>query len=726
MNKHSSLALLLILCTCATAFGQTPTPEPQTDQDDVVRITTNLVQVDAVVTDKKGQLVTDLKAEDFEITEDGKKQEITNLSFITLAPQPASEPAAPATPTDKNAPPAPPVQLRPEHVRRTMALVVDDLGLSFESVYYVRRALKKFVDEQMQPGDMVAIIRTGGGIGVLQQFTSDKRQLYAAIERVRWNGLGRAGVSAFAPIDSSQVGIENEEEDNENDDSSGASNSSDEVNSFRSEIFSVGTLGAVNYIVRGLRDLPGRKSVLLISDGFRLWTKGGESRRVLDALQRLTDLANRASVVIYTMDARGLQTLGLTAADNVSGMSPLQVEAQLSGRRDELFETQTGLVYLAKQTGGFAVRNTNDLAAGIRRVMEDQKGYYLIGYRPEESTFDARTGQRRFHRISVKVKRPGLQVRSRTGFYGIPDEEAVPVRRTREQQLVGALISPFNTSAIDMRLTSLFGNEARSGSYMRSLLYINAKSLTFTQEPDGWYKSVMDVMALTFGDNGQVVDDINRTQTIRVKGETYQTVLKNGLVYFMNVPVKKAGAYQLRVAVRDAASERVGSASQFIEVPDLGKKRLTLSGIVVNGREVKPAQASNAPNITPASDSAEGAQEELDPQASAAVRRFRQGMVMNYGYAIYNAQPDKATRQPQLETQIRLFREGRPIFNGKTQAFNLAGQTDFARLTVGGALRLGSDLAPGEYVLQVVVTDLLAKDPKRRFATQWIDFEIVK
>jgi VWFA-related protein len=727
MNKRSSLTLLLIFSTFTTAFGQTPgkqLPAPQPEQDEVVRITTNLVQIDAVVTDKKGQPVTDLKPEDFEITEDGRRQEITNLSFVSTgaAPQPA-RPAA--TPADKNAPPVPPVSLRPEQVRRTMALVVDDLGLSFESIYYARRALRKFVDEQMQPGDMVAIIRTSGGVGALQQFTSDKRQLYAAIERLRWYVRGRADVSAFAPIDSTRVNAEDEPSDDKN--AIGIRDPSDDANAFRSEIFAVGTLGAVNYIVRGLRELPGRKSVLLISDGFRLFTRGGESRRVLEALQRLTDLANRASVVIYTMDARGLQPTSLTAADNVAGLSMQQIEEQLSGRRDELFETQTGLIYLAKQTGGFSVRNTNDLTTGIRRVLEDQSGYYLIGYRPEESTFDPKTGQRRFHRLSVKVKRPGLQVRSRSGFYGVSDERAVPVRRTRGEQLVGALISPFNSSAIDLRLTSLFGNDARAGSYMRSLLYINAKNLTFKEEADGWYKSVLDVMALTFGDNGQVIDQVNRTQTVRVRGETYRNVLKNGLVYFLNVPVKKAGAYQLRVAVRDDATQQVGSASQFIEVPDLGKKRLTLSGIIMNGYEPKEGRTgTTAGAASAAGDGAEGAQEDVDPQAGAAVRRFRHGMIMNYGYVIYNAQVDKATRRPQLETQLRLFRDGKLIFTGSVQPFDPANQPDLARLLVGGGLRLGNDLTPGEYVLQVVVTDLLAKDQKRRTATQWIDFEIVR
>jgi VWFA-related protein len=737
MTKHSSLALLLILSLMATAFGQTPgrqSQEPQSEQDDVVRITTNLVQIDAVVTDKKGQPVTDLRAEDFELTEDGRTQQITNLSYVSTPAAAAATPSKAPAVVDKNAPPVPPVPLRPEQVRRTMALVVDDLGLSFESVYYVRRALKKYVDEQMQPGDMVAIIRTGGGIGVLQQFTSDKRQLYASIERVRWNMTGRGGVGAFAPIenqttnDEGRRSIGGDEEDKED---RGGRKSSGELDDFRSEIFAVGTLGAVNYIVRGLRELPGRKSVLLISDGFRLFNRNNDSRRVLEALQRLTDLANRASVVIYTMDARGLQTLGLTAADDVNGLSPDQLEARLSDRRDELFNTQTGLIYLAKQTGGFNIRNTNDLNAGIRRVVEDQSGYYLIGYRPEESTFDARTGQRRFHKINVKVKRPGLEVRSRTGFYGISDERAVTVRRTRDEQLIGALISPFNSNAIDLRLTSLFGNDQRSGSFVRSLLYIDAGDMTFKEEADGWHKAVLDVLALTFGDSGQVVDHVNRTQTIRIRGDTFQNVLKNGLVFFLNVPIKKPGAYQLRVAVRDAVNEQIGSAAQFIEVPDLGKKRLTLSGLMMNGYEPKAGQTATAANASSAGgqqtvNGAEGAQEELDPQAGAAMRRFRRGMIMNYGYIIYNAQLDKQTRRPQLETQLRMFRDGKLIFTGKVQPVDMNDQADLARLAAGGALRLGMDMMPGDYVLQVVVTDLLAKDYKRRTNTQWIDFEIVQ
>src|SRR6266850_469194 len=217
MNRRSLLSLVLAHTICSSVTGQEPKATPKArptsppaqqsavpGDDDVVRITANLVQVDAVVTDKKGTHITDLTDQDFEVLEDGRPQKISNLSYVAIAPVSTDSAAETASRTKNKAderPSTPPVQLRPEQVRRTIALVVDDLGLSFESTVHVRQALKKFVDEQLQPGDLAAIIRTSAGTGALQQFTADKRQLYAVIERVRWYPFGRGKISTFDPID---------------------------------------------------------------------------------------------------------------------------------------------------------------------------------------------------------------------------------------------------------------------------------------------------------------------------------------------------------------------------------------------------------------------------------------------------------------------------------------------------------------------------------------------
>src|SRR6266566_2973904 len=726
----TTLVCQLILGQFAlTGFGQEPTSqgaqkkpaaEPQEPArpggEDVVKITTNLVQVDAVVTDKNGKLVRDLRPDEVQIFEDGHEQKITHFSLVTSESPVASKPEA--EPVDKHAP-APPVKLQPEDVRRTIALVVDDLGLSFESTYYVRRALKKFVDEQMQPGDLVAIIRTSGGIGALQQFTADKRQLSAAIERVKWYSSGRSGVGVFAPI-----------EDNGGSEEAQAANA--ELNQFREDVFAVGTLGAVSYVVRGMRELPGRKSILLISDGFRIHSSDDPTRnfRTLLALRHLIDQANRATVVIYTMNGAGLQTLMLGAADSSAGMSSEQVEKQLNDRRTSAFESQEGLDYLARETGGIAIRNTNDLSGGVRRVLEDQRSYYLIGYRPDESTFDKTTGRRTFHKLTLKVSRPGkFKVRMRNGFYGVSDDEANAVAATPRQRILNALVSPFGASGVRLRLTSLFANDEKTGSYMRSFLHVNANDLTFTDLPDGSHKADFDVVAITFGDNGNVVDQVGRSYTLRVAGDDYSRIRRDGFVYSLTVPVKKAGAYQLRTALRDHESDRVGSASQFIEVPDVKKNRLVVSGIIVTAMDpqtVKQQAATGgaADNQSPVNKSAEPTPEG-NLTNSAAMRQFKQGQILQYSFATYNPHLDKATGQPHLRSQVRMFRDSKPIFTGKEVPLNPQGRPDPKRITIGGALRLGTDITPGEYVLQITAIDELA-DEKHRVARQWIDFEVVK
>src|SRR5260370_27695983 len=144
------------------------------------------------------------------------------------------------------------------------------------------------------------------------------------------------------------------------------------------------------------------------------------------------------------MNATGLQTLGVSAADNPGSGD---VQEMLSNRRIAAFETQEGLDYLARQTGGIAIKNNNDLSNGIRRVLEDQKGFYLIGYRPDNSTFDPKTGRRTFHKLSLKVTRPGkFNVRMRNGFYGVTDvDKSAPL--TLSRQMVRAMASPFASTA---------------------------------------------------------------------------------------------------------------------------------------------------------------------------------------------------------------------------------------------------------------------------------------
>jgi hypothetical protein len=266
------------------------------------------------------------------------------------------------------------------------------------------------------------------------------------------------------------------------------------------------------------------------------------------------------------------------------------------------------------------------------------------------------------------------------------------------------LASPFTSGDIRLQLTSLFVHEPQRGYLMRSLFHVDTRDLQL-QDVDGLLGTRLELLALTFGDNGAVVDELGRMQEIRVAKDQLDKALVEGLTYRLDVPVKKPGAYQLRVAIRDRSTGRVGTANQLVQVPDLDEKELALSGIVVGSVAAERTAA-----------------EPLGSEAEAALRRFRPGQALSYGYAVYNAKLDKATGLPRLDSQMRLFRDGEPLTVGEKRPIEV-GAAGSSVVASGGAFVLGPEMPPGDYVLQVIVTDALA-GKKTAVVTQAVDFEV--
>lgn len=723
--KRSAFFVLLLLVLSASLSAQTPNATPPVKDDgDVVKISTSLIQIDVTVTDRKGKIVTDLKPEDFEVYENKEKQNITNFSFVLTSPATTIRTERKTEIKDQTEIPLPPIPVKPEQIRRTIALVVDDLGLSAQSIHFVRRSLRKFVDEQMQPNDLIAIIRTGGNVGATQQFTNDKRLLYAAIEKVKWNSSGRADAAPFptqdellsteeaklAGLEVSDAQIEEERQ------------RIGEIAAFKDNLFFSGTLGAVNFIIKGMSTLPGRKSIMFFSDGFRISPSDTPGRmppmnarklrdrddtiKLLESLKKLTEVANRASIIIYSFDPRGLVQL------------PPPGDPMYNGVKNRLYNNQEGMTFLAKETGGKTFLHNNDMNIGLEEALEDQKGFYLIGYQPDTESFDPKT--RRFNKLQVKVKRPGLTVRYRSGFFGVTDNErlsaneSISPQNNSEQQLLTAISSPFSVGEIKLKLNTVFGNNQTDGSFIRSFVHINASELNFSDEPDGWKKAVFDVLAMSFGDNGAPVDTINKTYTLQVKDDKYQKILKEGFVYNFLFPVKKPGVYQMRVAIRDTTTSKIGSDGQIIEVPDLQNNRLTLSGIVLENFTAQQWQQIHS-----------GTQADLmvDAMSDTAVRQFKKGTILRYNTEIYNVRSG-TSGVPNIQTQMKLFRDGKEVLKGKFNSLNPE-QPIPVTINFAGALVLGDEMEVGNYILQILVVEAHNKD-KPRIATQWIQFEITE
>jgi VWFA-related protein len=714
------------------AYGQeaapkpTPTPAPAEDGQ-VVKITTNLIQLDVSVTDKGGKTLTDLRRDEIEVYENGVKQDVIGFSFVSN-PQPKREKQTKPEPNI----PEPPVEIRPEDVRRTIALVIDDLTLSFESAAHTRRALKKYVDEQMLPGDLVGIIRTGAGIGALQQFTSNKVQLYAAIDRVKWNpkGVGRFG--SFDPIEPTmnemlkRAGdpfVDEEDIKSEREFKQGQSD-------FRESIFTAGTLGALNYIVNGMAELPGRKSVILFSDGLKIFDRveGGSmmASRTMEFLKKLVGEANKKSVVFYPLDARGLEYTGFTAADQVydpntqNDRTQRSIGDQLSERNTDLFNSQQGLHYLAEQTGGFAYINKNDLTNGMQKVLEDQS-YYLVAYQPTGETFD--TEKRRFNKIEIKVNRDDTKVRHRSGFFVGEDEQRIVVDLNYPTKIMRALTSPFAMNGITVKLNALFGHTQKRGYFVHSFLHIDAGDLTFKKLSNGDYQANFDILAISYGDNGAPVEKNNSTGTTTVKAQHIERVRRDGFAYSFIFPVKKPGAYQMRVALIDHESKEVGSANQFINVPNLKKEGVTLSGIVLENvsKEFWATLAGGTAQVNARSFSGDPF-DAPDPKYSTANRIFKRGSVLRYGVEIMNAKA-KEGKPADYRIQTRVFHDRKLVFEGAEG--KLAASILSDDITHTDAVELGEGLLPGDYVLQVIVSDGQSAK-KKRVATQYVQFEVVE
>ena len=360
--------------------GQTPA---RSDNQPIFRLSVSLVQLDAVVTDKRGRHVTTLGPGDFEVFQDGKPQQVTAVSYVEMDD---------GWVDTSGLPPLPVQALKPEDARRIVVVVVDDLRMSFESIYRARRGIGEFLDRQFQPGDLGMIVTTSGA--GISQLTYNASVLKAAASRLRFSLWNQQAASALQPIDGSG-GMFGPDAD------------------YLERTFAESSIMRLADVINVVKKLPGRKSVVLVSEGFSVFGFGMDNAYIRDLLQRLVDRANRAGVVIYGLDPRGLVITGLTAADNVRGGGA----GVMAMRSAALRESQDGLRFVAGETGGFAVVNSNDLALGFRRIMADQQGYYLIGYQPEAGTLHFRSDMK-FRSVKVKVKPKGLRVRTRAGFYG--------------------------------------------------------------------------------------------------------------------------------------------------------------------------------------------------------------------------------------------------------------------------------------------------------------------
>ena len=704
-------ALFCVVVFCALASAQ------EVDENDVVKITSKVVQVDVVVTDNDGKQVTGLKASDFTVLQDGKPQTISGFSYIPMTGggRPSTE-----RPNKGEAAAVPQSTSKGEARGRIVTFVVDDGNCRASTIGMKasREALEKFVAEQMVPGDVVAIYQTRSGSSMFQQYTSDKAQLLRTARKIRWYpAAGGCAPSDGSFYDAAKINtqvIGTGRGDKGISEESEAERKRREANEDRSRDNQVvGSLGVLRYAIRGLDRLPGRKVLFLLSDGIPLQARDGQTLNAVDSLRALTDLANRSGVVLNTIDVRGLfDTSMVEARDRVSTLdNAIATEALAEKRQRDVRSSQDGLAFLAGETGGNFFKNENYLDAPIGRALQIEKGYYLLAYEPEDETFRGKY----FNKIEIKLNRPNLRVSSRSGFLGVVDKVSSHKAKTGDSELYEAIAAPLPTPGMNLQLSASFGNSAADGNFVRAQIHVPGEDISFVNS-NGLKKAVFNVVAVTLDEKNEVVDEFTRTHNFSVDASALPLIEKNGLVYSADVKVMKPGFYNFRVAMRDATSGRLGTVGQSVEIPELKSGRVYVSGLTATGVDeqgkfdvptaVKPETAFALPAGT----------------SAAAIRRFRRGSVIAYPYTIYNATLKGG--RPSLAVQVDLYRDGKLLIEGKPQPADIQPQTDWTRISDFGYMKLNANSVPGDYLLRITVTDLLANG-KKAVSSQYVEFEVV-
>ncbi len=681
-------------------------------QEPSFRISVNLVQIDATVTDSHGKPVRDLTQSDFEVFLDGKPQPITHFSHIQTDSTAATDSAVSTAPKPESMSRAA-TRLKPEQVSRTVVIFVDDLSMSAQSVPFVRRGVLETIEKRIGQRDLTAIVRASAGLGALQDFTTDKAMLRAAADQIRWYPSGRGEISAYRAL-----GTDPTRDLEEYNAVPGGAFTYQEEENYRETIFTVGVLDSLRRVVHGMARLPGRKSVIVLSDRLpvavreitdgpmeaRSTTKLDASGPILNRMGDCIDQAARSGVVVYAIDTRSLSSLTITAADESKMIHKVGVAQGVEGgelvmkERHEIHDQdQAGGWYLAKETGGLMIPEANDIGASISRIYADMSSYYVLGFHPPEEAFErARDGRPLFRRITVKVKRAGVQVRSRSGFFGMPDEENSARPERAQLALESSLESPFGSSAVELRLHSSFLSARKNEWLARTSLWVDAHNLTL-EGPTNNRAGIIHLLVRAFGVSGAELEGgIDQVLKVSLDAEGYDRAMKYGLLYSTVIRVAKPGPYQVRAALLDQASGKIGTANQFLAIPSQPRRGFLLSGIVF------PQMLSKEDDITPA----------------AGPSSFGAGQTVPFAFEVIGGAGEKA-----LMISTILYRDGELVKRSGLSPLHISGKSLHGSLFAKSEMAIPQDVPAGDYRMQVIVSEG-APAPAGRAASQWADVTI--
>jgi VWFA-related protein len=560
--RRATIAALLVSLAVGNLLGQQPQKPSQSGY--VVRVSTEVVLVNVIARDKKGNLIRDLKKEDFTVYEDGQRQQLTSSDFENvddLTNAGAADTTITGAAGNGGLLRATQGKTLEGRDRRLMLLFFDFSAMEPDEINRAVDAGKKYVQANMQAADMVALVSLATSMRLDLDFTDDKAKILSSL-------------SAYK--DSEGQGFENGATGSAEGtaETSGAYTPDDtDYNTFSADR----KLLALQSILQAMGKIPQKKSLIYFSNGI---SQSGVDNQ--SALRAATAAAVKANVSIYPVDVRGLTAFppgGQAQSASLHGQSAYSGASVLNDLNGNAASQET-LYTLAADTGGKAFMDTNDFSGVFRQVQKDTSAYYVLGY---TSTNHLKDGH--FRRLKVQVNRADVKLEYRAGYYADRDFEHMK-QADREQQLEDELVAELPQTDLAVYAGTAYFRQDDSHYYLGVSLVVPGSQIPFVQEKDK-DNATIDIVG-TVQESGKF--PVGRLRdTVKLAVDSAQQVRRKNVQYNTGF-VLAPGSYHLKFIVRENRTGRMGSFETDVRIPDLRKAPLRMSSVVLSSQRVPATQ----------------------------------------------------------------------------------------------------------------------------------------
>ena len=539
-------------------------PQKPSQPGYVVRVATEVVLVNVIARDKKGNLVRDLKKEDFTVYEDGQKQQLSSFDFENvdeLATAGGAVPTVTGAASTGGLLSTKANETLEARDRRLMLLFFDFSAMEPDEIDRAVDAGKKYVQANMQPADMVALVSLATSMRLDLDFTDNKVKILSALSAYN----DSAGRGFETGTTGSAEGTA---------ETSGAYTPDDtDYNTFSADR----KLLALQSLLQTMGRISQKKSLIYFSNGI---SQSGVDNQ--SALRAATAAAVKANVSIYPVDVRGLTAFppgGQAQAASLHGQSAYSGASVLNDLNGNASSQET-LYTLAADTGGKPFMDTNDLSGVFRQVQKDTSAYYVLGY---TSTNHWKDGH--FRRLKVQVNRPDIKLDYRSGYYADRDFEHMK-RADREQQLEDELVAELPQTDVAVYAGTAYFRQDDSHYYLGVSLVVPGSHIPFVQEKDK-DNATIDIIGQVQEGGKLPVGRLRDTAKLAV--DSAQQVRRKNVQYNTGF-VLAPGNYHLKFIVRENRTGRMGSFETDVRIPDLRKAPLRMSSVVLSSQRVPASQ----------------------------------------------------------------------------------------------------------------------------------------